>query len=115
MTGGLQQQARVAAHVIAGFQPFTGFDPAEGADPHLELSRDNPCRRHPGCDCVLECEVAVTVSAERRLDLAELQGETIVAVEPSNHGWRLRCANGAAIVIQSGCTFDRAGNPVIEP
>ena len=101
MTGGLQQQARVAAHVVAGFRPFTGFDPADGAEPHLELARDNPC-----------CPAELT---ERRFDLADLAGETILAVEASNHGWRLRCASGTAIVIQSGCTFDRAGNPVIEP
>lgn len=101
MTGGLAQRARVADHVAASFRPFTGFDPADGAEPHIDAARDNPCARRP--------------LLERRYDLAELIGETIVAVEPCNHGWRLRCASGAHIVIQSGCTFDRAGNPVIEP
>lgn len=28
----------------AGFTPFTGFDPMDGDDPRVLLSRGNPCR-----------------------------------------------------------------------
>lgn len=52
---------------------------------------------------------------ERPVDLTDLVGEEIAAVEPYTHGWRLRVGSGRAIVILSGCTFDPAGNPVIEP
>lgn len=27
----------------AAFAPFPGFDPGDGLEPHVELSRDNPC------------------------------------------------------------------------
>ncbi|WP_260581139.1 hypothetical protein [Sphingopyxis sp. PET50] len=40
MTGGLSQFARVSA----SFSPFTGFDPCDGDDPRVDLSRDNPCQ-----------------------------------------------------------------------
>jgi hypothetical protein len=45
MTGGLQQQGRVARFVAnkPEFRPFPGFDPADGADRHVELDRGNPC------------------------------------------------------------------------
>lgn len=52
---------------------------------------------------------------ERPLNLTQLVDDTIAAIEPHRHGYRIRCASGASIVIESGHTFDAAGLPVIEP
>ena len=52
---------------------------------------------------------------ELAFDLSHLTGETIMAVEPHPHGWRLRCGSGASVVVESGHTFDNAGLAVIEP
>ena len=53
--------------------------------------------------------------ADPRIDLRDLVGEEVSAVEPHPHGWRMRFGSGSSIVVCPGATFDAAGTPVIEP
>lgn len=53
--------------------------------------------------------------AEKRVDVRDLEYETLVAVVPHRDGYRLCFGSGAVIHIDRGHTFDTAGNPVIEP
>jgi hypothetical protein len=52
---------------------------------------------------------------ERPFHLSNLVEETIIGVERTSHGTRIRCASGVAVIIERGHIFDTAGNPVIEP
>jgi hypothetical protein len=36
------------------FAPFPGYDPCDGAEPHVKLARDNPCAPTPAADNPLE-------------------------------------------------------------
>lgn len=36
-------EAQEHGHRAPAFVPFTGFDPCDGFEPHVDLSRDNPC------------------------------------------------------------------------
>jgi hypothetical protein len=71
-----------------------------------------PCRARTLDACLASAEQD---RGERTFDLSHLTGETIMAVEPHPHGWRLRCWSGASVVVERGHTFDAAGLPVIEP
>jgi hypothetical protein len=53
--------------------------------------------------------------AERPFNLDRLVQETITAIETHAHGYRIRCASGASVIVERGHTFDPAGLPVIEP
>lgn len=71
-----------------------------------------PCRARTLDACIASVEQDL---GEETFDLSHLTGETIMAVEPHAHGWRLRCGSGASVIVERGHTFDAAGLPVIEP
>lgn len=33
--------------MMLAFRPYPGFDPCDGAEPHVALAMDNPIRRNP--------------------------------------------------------------------
>lgn len=52
---------------------------------------------------------------ERPLDLADLVGEEVRAVEPCAYGVRIRFGSGRTIAFPAGVAIDGAGLAVIEP
>lgn len=50
-----------------------------------------------------------------RLDLRDLVGKTVAAIDAYQFGWRMRFTDGTVICVNADHTFDRAGDYVREP
>lgn len=61
------------------------------------------------------CLASASARLAERLDLRDLVGKTVAAIDAYQFGWRMRFTDGTVICVNADQTFDRAGDYVREP